>query len=46
MTRLGWRDEASQRLQQRIREYGFEGRSIETFFDLVDVDEDRTPGAI
>jgi Domain of unknown function (DUF5069) len=45
MTRLGWRDGASPRLQQRIREYGFDGRTIETFFDLLDADEDRTPGA-
>jgi gluconokinase len=44
MTRLGWRDETSQRLQQRVREYGLEGRSIETFFDMIDVDEGRSPG--
>jgi len=42
MTRIGWRDP---RLQQRIREYGLEARSIETFFDLIDADEGRTPGA-
>lgn len=43
ITRLGWRDEASQRLQQRIREYGFEGQPIDTFFDLFDADEGREP---
>jgi len=44
VTRLGWRDESSMRLQQRVREFGLEGRAIETFFDLFDADEGRTPG--
>lgn len=43
MSKRGWRDEASARLQQRIQENGFEGRGIDTFFDLIEVDEDRQP---
>ena len=45
MTRIGWRDSASGRLQQRIGEYGIQGRGIETFFDLIEVDEGREPPA-
>jgi len=44
MTRLGWRDESSARLQLRAREYGCEGRRLETFFDLLEADEQPTPG--
>jgi gluconokinase len=42
MSKLGWRDEASPRLQQRLLEYGFAGRTdIATFFDFLDADEGR-----
>jgi len=44
MAKRGWRDEARERLQMRIREGGFEGRTdIETFFDFIDADEGRDP---
>jgi gluconokinase len=46
MTRLGWRDESSVRLQQRVREFGLDGRSIETFFDLFDAEEGRSVGGL
>jgi hypothetical protein len=45
LAKRGWRDEASERLQQRIVEYGLAGRPIETFFDLNDYDEGRDPVA-
>jgi gluconokinase len=44
MTRLGWRDGLTERLQSRIAEYGLAGRGIETFFDLIEVDEGRPTG--
>jgi gluconokinase len=44
MVKRGWRDEAHERLQMRIREGGFLGRKdIETFFDFIDADEGRDP---
>ncbi|MBI5382223.1 MAG: DUF5069 domain-containing protein [Opitutae bacterium] len=46
ITRRGWRDAASARLQQRIREYGLEDKAIETFFDLIDWDEGRDPAPL
>jgi len=45
MMKLGWRDDRSAILQQRIREYGLAGRSVETFFDLLDCDEGREPAS-
>lgn len=44
MSKRGWRDEASPRLQARVRECGFENHGIETYFDLIEVDEGREPG--
>ena len=42
MSKRGWRDEASARLQQRLPEYGLTGRAdIQTFFDVIDADEGR-----
>ena len=43
LMKRGWRDEASPRLRQRIKEYGLEGKPIETFFDLNEYDEGRDP---
>jgi gluconokinase len=43
MRKLGWRDERSAILQQRIVEFGLVGKPIETFFDLNDYDEGRDP---
>lgn len=45
MCKIGWRDNRSAAHQQRVREYGIVGRSIETSFDLLDYDEGRDPVA-
>ncbi len=45
MMKLGWRDERSSILQQRIVQFGLVGKPIETFFDLNDFDENRDPVA-
>jgi gluconokinase len=45
MMKIGWRDERSAALQDRIREYGLAGKPIETGFDLIDYDEGRDPVA-
>jgi len=41
----GWRDSASDIIKRRIAEDSLEGKPIETFFDLIDYDEGRDPGA-
>jgi len=43
MTKIGWRDDRSELLRQRIAEFGLTGKPIETFFDLLDFDERRDP---
>ncbi len=43
--KIGWRDDRSAALQERIREYGLAGQPIETFFDMIDYDEGRDPAA-
>jgi Domain of unknown function (DUF5069) len=43
MTKAGWRDDRSARLQQLVVEYGLGGKPIETVFDLFDYDEGRDP---
>jgi hypothetical protein len=45
MSKIGWRDDRSAVLQERIREYGPPGKTIETSFDLLDYDEGRDPVA-
>ncbi len=45
MMKIGWRDDRSGVLQERVREYGVAGKPIETFFDLIDYDEGRDPVA-
>jgi hypothetical protein len=45
MSKIGWRDDRSAGLRQRIVENGLTGKPIETFFDLIDVDEGRDPAA-
>jgi gluconokinase len=40
LRKRGWRDDASQRLAERKKEYGISDRDdIQTFFDLQDIDE-------
>jgi gluconokinase len=46
MMKRGWRDEAAPILAQRIKEFGLEGKPIETMFDLNEFDEGRDPVAI
>ncbi len=46
MTKLGWRDEVSERVRLRATEYGLAGRGIETFFDLIEADEGRPLGRL
>jgi gluconokinase len=42
LRKRGWPDDASARLAQRKKEYGISHRDdIQTFFDLIDVDEGR-----
>jgi gluconokinase len=43
MVKLGWRDSRSEVLRQRIREFGLEGRRIDTMFEMLDADEGRAP---
>lgn len=41
MTKRGWRDAASQRVRERLREIGLEPGTVETMFDFIDLDEGR-----
>ena len=42
MLKYGWRDEASEILQRRLKEGGWENRTdIQTMFDYIDLDEGR-----
>jgi len=43
MMKRGWRDEAAETLQKRIKAFGLEDKPIETFFDLNEYDEGRDP---
>jgi len=45
MMKIGWRDDRTAVLKQRISEYGLTGKPIETFFDLNEFDEGRDPVA-
>ena len=43
LMKIGWRDDRSALLKQRIAACGLEGKPIETFFDLNEFDEGRNP---
>jgi len=43
MSKIGWRDDRTVVLKQRIVEFGLVGKPIETFFDLNEYDEGRDP---
>ncbi len=43
MTKRGWRDSSVSRLAQRIKEGGFEDKTVLTMFDYIDYDEGRDP---
>lgn len=45
IAKLGWRDERSHVLPQRIRESGLTGKPIETLIDHIEYDEGRDPVA-
>lgn len=45
MMKSGWRDLSSGRLRERAVQYGLSGKTIETYFDLIEYDEDRDPMA-
>ncbi len=45
IVKLGWRDERSSVLPQRIRDAGLEGKPIETLVDHIEYDEGRDPVA-
>lgn len=43
MMKIGWRDERTAALQQRVVNFGLVGKGIETGFDFLEVDEGRDP---
>jgi hypothetical protein len=45
MMKLGWRDDRSAALEERIRQFGLTDKPIETSFDFLDFDEGRDPVA-
>ena len=45
LLKLGWRDERSAVLPQRIRDSGLEGKVVETIIDHIEYDEGRDPVA-
>ena len=45
IAKLGWRDERSRVLPQRIKESGLTGKPIETLIDHIEFDEGRDPVA-
>jgi len=45
IAKLGWRDERSSVLPQRLKDSGLEGRPIETLIDHIEYDEGRDPVA-
>ena len=45
MSKRGWRDAGQALLQQRLKEYGLTGGTIQTMFDLLDADEGRDAAA-
>lgn len=45
IVKLGWRDERSAVLPQRIRDSGLTDKSIETLVDHIEYDEGRDPVA-
>lgn len=41
MMKRGWRDSASQRVKERLKEIGLESGTVETMFEFIDLDEGR-----
>jgi gluconokinase len=45
MTKLGWRDDASDVVAERSARFGLAPGAAQTFYELLDIDEGRPPGA-
>jgi len=45
LVKLGWRDERSTVLPQRIKDSGLEGKDVQTLIDHIEYDEGRDPVA-
>ena len=45
MTKRGWRDAATQRLNERLAEIGLPAGTVQTMFEFIDLDEGRAPAA-
>jgi hypothetical protein len=43
MTKRGWRDAATQRLNERLAEIGLPAGAVQTLFEFIDLDEGRIP---
>jgi gluconokinase len=43
MTKRGWRDGATQRLNERLAEIGLPPGTVQTMFEFIDLDEGRIP---
>ena len=43
LSKIGWRDDRAAALRERLAELGLAGKPIETFFDLIELDEGRDP---
>ena len=41
MMKRGWRDSASQRVKERLKEIGLEPDTVATMFEFIDLDEGR-----
>jgi gluconokinase len=41
MTKRGWRDEGTKRLNERLAEIGLPPGSVQTMFEFIDLDEGR-----
>ncbi len=46
MTKRGWRDAGTQRLNERLAEIGLPPGTAETMFEFIDIDEGREPGGL
>jgi carbohydrate kinase (thermoresistant glucokinase family) len=44
MSKIGWRDDRTDLLRERAAEFGLARENVETFCELLDVDEGRPPG--
>ena len=45
MTKRGWRDAGTQRLNERLAEIGLPPGTVQTMFEFIDLDEGRRPTA-